>query len=91
MPRKDRKDRITVLGYTLTRIMPDGYDADQNGYPRGMVCKSTTTGKWAATWNMVPAEGDSHYKYASIEAAVQRLIDWENEAREKEAALQRHG
>ena len=77
---------ITVLGCTLTQFMTDGYDVTERGYPRGMICKSKTTGRWAATWNMVPSEGDPHYKYASLEAAVQRLLDWETETCARAAA-----
>lgn len=44
-----------------------------------MICKSKKTGKWAATWNMVPNEGDPSYTHSSLEAAVQRLLDWEKE------------
>lgn len=80
------KPSITVLGCTLTKFMLDGYDVAERGYPRGMICKSKKTGRWAATWNMVPDEGDAHYKYTSLEAAVQRLLDWENETRARESA-----
>lgn len=75
-----KKKQIVVLGCTLTQFMPDGYDVDERGYPRGMICKSKKTGQWAATWNMVPDEGAAHYKYPSMEAAVQRLLDWEKES-----------
>jgi hypothetical protein len=80
------KKKITVLNCTLTEFMTDGFDVDEKGYPRGMICKSKTTGKWAATWNMVPNEGDSGYCYDTKEAAVQQLIDWEKETRDRLAA-----
>ena len=81
-----KKKQIIVLDCTLTEFMTDGYDVTERGHPRGMICKSTTTGKWAATWNMVPNEGDSGYRYDSKEAAVQQLLDWEKETRERLAA-----
>jgi hypothetical protein len=77
------KNQITVLGCTLTKVTSEGYDVDRYGHPLGMICKSTTTRKWAATWNMVPAEGDKGYCYDSKEDAVQRLLDWEMETRTK--------
>lgn len=71
--------KITVLGCTLTRFASEAYDVTRGGYPYGMICKSKKTGKWAATWNMVPSEGDPAYKFSSMDDAVQQLLNWEQE------------
>ena len=76
-----KRNTRVLLGCTLVTYATDVFDVERNGWPMGMICKAKKNDKWAATWNMIPNEGDSAYKYETIEAAVQRLIDWERETK----------
>lgn len=57
----------------------EAYEVDVLNRHIGVVCRSTLTGKWAATWNCVPPEAsdDAHLRYVfnTREAAVEKLVD----------------